>query len=45
MTYLYSMAFSKNNYGAASAISVIGFIVLLIFSVVYMNILMKEETK
>ena len=45
MTYLYFMAFSKNNYGAASAISVIGFIVLLCFSIIYMNIQMKEETK
>lgn len=44
MTYLYWMAFSKNNYGPASAISVIGFIVLLFFSVIYMNIQMKEET-
>ena len=44
MTYLYWMAFSKNNYGAASAISVIGFIVLLIFSIIYMNFQMKEET-
>jgi len=44
MTYLYWMAFSKGNYGAASAISVIGFIVLLIFSIIYMNIQMKEET-
>ena len=45
MTYLYFMAFSKNNYGAASAISVIGFIVLLFFSIIYMNIQMKEETR
>ena len=44
MTYLYWMAFSKGRYGAASAISVIGFIVLLIFSIIYMNIQMKEET-
>lgn len=44
MTYLYWMAFSKGNYGAAAAISVIGFIVLLIFSVIYMNVQMKEET-
>ena len=44
MTYLYWMAFSKGNYGAAAAISVIGFIVLLIFSIIYMNVQMKEET-
>ena len=44
MTYLYWMAFSKNNYGASAAISVIGFIVLLAFSILYMNVQMKEET-
>ena len=44
MTYLYWMAFSKENYGAAAAISVIGFIMLLIFSIIYMNVQMKEET-
>ena len=44
MTYLYWMSFSKGNYGAGAAISVLGFIVLLIFSIIYMNIQMKEET-
>lgn len=45
MTYLYYLAFSKNKMGEASAISVIGFIILLTFALIYMRYQMKEETE
>lgn len=43
MTYLYYLAFGKFKYGAASALSVIGFIILLTFALIYMRTQMKEE--
>lgn len=43
MTYLYYMAFSRTKQGAAAAISVIGFIVLITFAIIYMKTQMKEE--
>lgn len=43
MTYLHYLAFSKYKYGAASALSVIGFVVLLVFAIIYMRTQMKEE--
>lgn len=44
MTYLYYLAFSRNKQGPAAALSVIGFIVLLTFAIIYMKTQMKEET-
>ncbi len=43
MTYLYWMAFSRTKQGEAAAISVIGFIVLITFAIIYMKTQMKEE--
>ncbi|MBQ9843484.1 MAG: sugar ABC transporter permease [Oscillospiraceae bacterium] len=43
MTYMYYLAFSREKSGAAAAISVLGFIVLLTFAIIYMNTQMKEE--
>lgn len=44
MTYLFYLAFRTNKMGPAAAISMIGFVVLLIFAVLYMKYQMKEET-
>ena len=44
MTYMYYLAFSREKSGAAAAISVLGFIVLLTFAIIYMKTQMKEET-
>ena len=43
MTYMYYLAFSREKMGAAAAISVLGFVVLLTFAVIYMKTQMKEE--
>ncbi len=43
MTYLYYLAFKKSNYGGAAAISVIGFVILLAFALLYMHFQMKED--
>jgi len=43
MTYMYYLAFSREKSGGAAAISVLGFIVLLTFAVIYMKTQMKEE--
>lgn len=43
-TYLYQLAFSKNKYGASAALSVISFLILSVFAVIYMRTQMKEET-
>lgn len=43
MTYMYYLAFSREKSGAAAAISVIGFVVLLTFAIIYMKTQMKEE--
>lgn len=45
MTYLYYLGFSKNKMGPAAAVSVIGFVILLIFALIYMRYQMKEETE
>ncbi len=44
MVYLYYLAFKKGDYGASAAISVIGFVILLAFALLYMKYQMKEET-
>lgn len=44
MTYLYYLAFSRTKQGPAAALSVIGFIVLLTFAIIYMRTQMKEDT-
>lgn len=42
-TYLYQLAFGKNKYGASAALSVISFLILMVFAVIYMRTQMKEE--
>ena len=44
MTYLYYLAFSRTKQGPAAALSVIGFVVLLTFAIIYMRTQMKEDT-
>ncbi len=44
MTYLYYLAFSRTKQGPAAALSVIGFVVMLTFSIIYMRTQMKEDT-
>lgn len=44
-TYLYFLAFRNLKYGRAAAISVIGFVVMLIVALVYMNYTMKDEVE
>jgi len=43
MTYMYYLAFSREKSGAAAALSVLGFVVLLTFAIIYMKTQMKEE--
>lgn len=43
MTYLFYLAFKTNKMGPAAAISMIGFVVLMVFAVLYMKYLMKED--
>lgn len=43
-TYLYYLAFNKNKYGASAALSLVSFVILSIFAVIYMKTQMKEET-
>ena len=43
-TYLYYLAFNKNKYGASAALSLVSFVILSIFAVIYMRTQMKEET-
>jgi multiple sugar transport system permease protein len=43
VTYLYKQAFVLNRMGQAAAISVIGFIIMLIFSVIYLYFSMRGE--
>lgn len=45
MTYLYYLAFRNQKMGVAAAISVIGFLILLAFALLYMKYQMKEETE
>lgn len=42
-TYLYQLAFGMNKYGASAALSVISFLILMVFAVIYMRTQMKEE--
>ena len=42
-TYLYYLAFRKNKYGASAALSVVSFVILTVFAVIYMRTQMKEE--
>lgn len=42
-TYLYYLAFGKGKYGASAALSVISFLILTVFAVIYMRTQMKEE--
>lgn len=42
-TYLYYLAFGKNKYGASAALSIVSFVILSIFAVIYMRTQMKEE--
>ncbi len=43
ITYLYKLAFQVNRMGEAAAVSVISFIVLVIFTLIYVNIVMRGE--
>lgn len=43
MTYLYFLAFQKYKYGPSAAISVIGFVIMLTFAIIYMKYQMKED--
>lgn len=45
VTYLYKMAFYNSKKGEAAAISVIGFLILLMFSLYYMKITMQGDKK
>ena len=42
-TYLYYLAFSKTKFGAAGALSLVSFVILSIFAVLYLKTQMKEE--
>ncbi|MDO4487527.1 MAG: sugar ABC transporter permease [Eubacteriales bacterium] len=42
-TYLYYLAFGKNKYGASAALSIVSFVILSVFAVLYMKTQMKEE--
>ncbi len=42
-TYLYTLAFTKQQYGASAALSLVSFAILLVFALIYMRIQMKEE--
>lgn len=45
VTYLYKMAFYTNKKGDAAAISVIGFVILLVFALIYMKTVMRGDDK
>ncbi len=42
-TYLYTLAFQKQKYGASAALSLVSFVVLAVFAVLYMRTQMKED--
>ena len=42
-TYMYSASFKQFDYGTGTSVSVIGFLVLLAFSLIYMGMTMKRE--
>jgi len=43
VTYLYKQAFQVNKMGQAAAISVISFLILMVFSILYVTISMRRE--
>jgi multiple sugar transport system permease protein len=43
ITYLYKLAFNVNKMGQAAAVSVIGFMLLLTFAIIYVTIVMRKE--
>ena len=43
ITYLYKLAFKSNSMGEAAAVSVISFLILLTFTIIYVYSLMREE--
>lgn len=43
VTYLYKQAFQKNQIGQASAISVIGFVILMAFSMLYISLTRRSD--
>jgi multiple sugar transport system permease protein len=43
VTYLYKMAFQANKMGQAAAVSVISFLVLIAFSILYVTIVMRRS--
>ncbi|MCL6600400.1 MAG: sugar ABC transporter permease [Alicyclobacillus macrosporangiidus] len=43
ITYLYSLAFQVNNMGEAAAASVISFVLLLVFSIIYGYMVLRSE--
>lgn len=45
VTYLYKMAFYNSKKGEAAAISILGFVILLIFALLYMSIVMRGDDK
>ncbi|MBP1993330.1 carbohydrate ABC transporter permease [Paenibacillus eucommiae] len=42
-TYLYKLAFQSNKMGEAAAVSVISFIILLVFAIVYVSLSLRKE--
>lgn len=43
VTYLYKLAFENNQYGEGAALSAICFVVLMVFSVLYVRVTAREE--
>jgi multiple sugar transport system permease protein len=43
VTYLYKLAFQNNQYGAGAALSALSFLVLMLFSVLYVRLTAREE--
>lgn len=43
ITYLYKLAFQVNKMGEAAAVSVISFLVLVAFTLIYVNMVMRRE--
>jgi multiple sugar transport system permease protein len=42
-TYLYKLAFEQQSMGEAAAISVLGFLVLLVFAIAYVSLVMRKD--
>lgn len=45
ITYLYKLAFQVNKMGHAAAVSVIGFLMLLAFAILYLTIIVRKENE